>query len=101
METEDSRSDNLRNPAVKRERARWERIAATVLTATRKNMDISQQELAARTGWTRNMIANLESGRRSLRLSDFIVICQALGEDPDVVWLRILRWGGQVGRSPA
>ena len=54
-----------------KERRRWERVTAIVLTGTRRDQDVSQQELAARLGWTRNMVANLESGRRSVRLSDY------------------------------
>jgi transcriptional regulator with XRE-family HTH domain len=100
MKEEGSRSDNLRNPIVEREQARWQQTTAIVIAATRKTKAVSQQELADRTGWTRNMIANFESGRRSLRLIDLFIICRALGEDPDVVWLRILRWEGQSRRSP-
>jgi transcriptional regulator with XRE-family HTH domain len=75
------------------ERARWERVTAIVLTGTRHEQDVSQQELANRLGWTRNMIANIESGRRSLRMSDFLLIARALNISPEILLQRILRWG--------
>jgi transcriptional regulator with XRE-family HTH domain len=79
--------------SLEKERLRWERVTAIVLTGTRRDLDVSQQELASRLGWTRNMIANLESGRRSLRLSDLFLIARALSISPDTLMLRIMRWG--------
>lgn len=87
MQSEDKSS------ALQRERARWERVAAIVLTGTRRDLDVSQRELAARLGWTRNMVANLESGRRSLQLSDFLLVARALNISPETLLQRILRWG--------
>ena len=74
-------------------RARWERTAAIVLTGTRRQLNVSQQELADRLGWTRNMVANLESGRRAMRLSDLLLIAEALGTSAEVLMQRILTWG--------
>jgi transcriptional regulator with XRE-family HTH domain len=44
-------------------------------------------------GWSRNVIANLETGRRSLTLSDFLLIASALNISPEILLQRILRWG--------
>jgi|SRR5581483_7313883 len=82
-----------KSSALQSERARWERVASIVLTGTRRDLDVSQRELAARLGWTRNMVANLESGRRSLQLSDFLLIARALNISPEILLQRILRWG--------
>lgn len=82
-----------KSSVLQRERARWERVAAIVLTGTRRDLDVSQRELAARLGWTRNMVANLESGRRSLQLSDFLLVARALNISPEILLQRILRWG--------
>jgi transcriptional regulator with XRE-family HTH domain len=76
-------------------RERWERVTSIILAGTRRDLDVSQQELATRLGWTRNMIANLESGRRSLRLSDFLLIASALKINPEALLQRILRWGSE------
>jgi transcriptional regulator with XRE-family HTH domain len=78
---------------LQKERARWERVAAIVLTGTRRDLDVSQRELASRLGWTRNMVANLESGRRSLHVTDLIFIGRALNVGPEILLQRILRWG--------
>lgn len=74
-------------------RARWERTAAIVLTGTRRQLNVSQQELADRLGWTRNMVANLESGRRAMRLSDLFLIAEALDTSAELLMQRILSWG--------
>lgn len=79
--------------ALQKQRARWERVASVVLTATRNDLDVSQRELAVRLGWSRNVIANLETGRRSLTLSDFLLIASALNISPEILLQRILRWG--------
>ena len=68
-------------------------MATIVLVATRTDLDVSQRDLAARLGWTRNMIANLETGRRRVGLSDFIRIATALNIPPETLLQRILRWG--------
>jgi transcriptional regulator with XRE-family HTH domain len=82
-----------KSSTLQNERARWERVAAIVLTGTRRDMDVSQRELADRLGWTRNMVANIECGRRSLQLSDFLLIARALNISPEILLQRILRWG--------
>jgi hypothetical protein len=73
-------------------RARLERVIAIVLAGTRNDLDVSQRELAARLGWSRNVIANLETGRRGLSFSDFLLIASALNINAEIVLRRILRW---------
>ena len=89
--------------SLKKERERWERAAAIVLIGTRRDLDVSQRELAERLGWTRNMVANLESGRRSLHVTDLIFIGRALNIGPEILFQRIIRWGpsqrGEARRS--
>ncbi len=79
--------------ALQKQRARWERIAAIVLTATRNDLDVSQRELALRLGWSRNVIANLETGRRTLTLSDFLLIAGALNINPRFCCSGSYAWG--------
>jgi DNA-binding transcriptional regulator YiaG len=80
-------------PDIDQARLRWERTAAIVLTGTRRQLNVSQQELADRLGWTRNMVANLESGRRAMRLSDLFLIATALGTSAELLMQRIVTWG--------
>jgi len=86
MQLEDRASAN------QKERARWDRVAAIILTSTRRDLELSQRELASRLGWTRNMVANLESGRRTVHLSDFLLIATALQISPETLLQRILHW---------
>lgn len=46
------------------DRERLERAVRIVLKASRQDRDLSQKELAQKMGWSRNQVANLESGRR-------------------------------------
>ena len=79
--------------ALEKERAHWEHVAGIVLAGTRRDLDVSQRELAHRLGWSRNMIANIETGRRSMNLGEFIIVARALNVGPEILFQRILRWG--------
>ena len=74
------------------DRERLESRLCVVLKASREDLDISQRELATRMGWTRNVIANLETGRREIGMSDFLLISKALGIPPERILHRILHW---------
>ena len=74
------------------ERARLERAIRAVLGASREDSDVSQRQLAGKLGWSRNVIANLETGRRVLGLADFLLIAGALHIEPERLLHRILRW---------
>lgn len=74
------------------ERARWDRVAALVIGTLRRDLDVTQKELAERLGWTRDGVANAERGRRHLRISDLIMIAQALRMDPEALTRKIVRW---------
>jgi DNA-binding XRE family transcriptional regulator len=74
------------------ERARLERAIRAVLGASREDLDVSQRQLAVKLGWTRNVVANLETGRRVLGLADFVLIARELHMEPERLLHRILRW---------
>lgn len=63
-----------------------------ILRATREDLDISQEKLGEILGWTRNVVANLESGRRTLTFADFVVIARAFNIEPEKMLRRILLW---------
>ena len=56
------------------DRERLSRVVRTVISASRQDLDVSQEELAARLGWSRNQVAN------------------ALNIDPVAMLQRVLRW---------
>ena len=68
------------------------RRVSNTLRASRIDADVSQEKLAALLGWTRNMIANIESGRRATRLDDFVIIARALNIEPERLLRRVLQW---------
>jgi transcriptional regulator with XRE-family HTH domain len=63
-----------------------------VLKASREDSDRSQQELATSLGWSRNMIANLETGRRVIGFVDFVILAKALHVEPERLLRRVLQW---------
>ena len=63
-----------------------------ILKATREDLDLSQEKLAGILGWTRNMVANLESGRRRLTFADFVLVSRAFKIEPEKMLRRILDW---------
>jgi DNA-binding XRE family transcriptional regulator len=74
------------------ERRRWNNAAAVVLAAARSDSDKRQKELAKLVGLSPHVIANIETGRRRIELSDLIMICRALKLDPVKVLNMVLRW---------
>ena len=74
------------------ERRRWNDVAAVVLAAMRNDSDTRQKELAKLVGLGRHVVANIETGRRRIELSDLIMIRRALKLDPPKVLNMILRW---------
>lgn len=78
---------------IKAERDRWQRAARTIIAATRRDLDLTQEQLAERIGWTRDRVAKLESGKSDVKLPDFCVIAQrGFRMKPDDLFLRVVRW---------
>lgn len=63
-----------------------------VLKASREDSDRSQQDLATSLGWSRNMIANMETGRRAIGFVDFVMVARALRVEPERLLRRIFHW---------
>jgi transcriptional regulator with XRE-family HTH domain len=70
----------------------WGRRATIVLRASRQEIGLSQQAVAEKCGWTRNMVANIESGRARVRFQDFMAIAAAIEIDPQDLLRRIVEW---------
>jgi DNA-binding XRE family transcriptional regulator len=81
-----------KNPEAQRER--WNRAAAAVLSAARRDHEPprSQEELAEHLGVTRNVIANIESARKEIGISELILIAHDLRIDPMALLKLILGW---------
>jgi DNA-binding XRE family transcriptional regulator len=76
------------------QRERWNRAAAAVLSAARRDHEParSQEELAAHVGVTRNVIANIESARKEIGIAELILIAHDLRIDPVALLKLILGW---------
>lgn len=51
---------------------------ADAIRAERQRRELTQDDLAARLGWTRGVISHIETGRRPLALHEVPLICAAL-----------------------
>lgn len=79
--------------AIKAAQERWQRAAQTVIAATRRDLDMTQEQLAARIGWTRDRVAKLESGKTAPKFADVCVIARyGFNMPPEQLLQRILRW---------
>lgn len=75
-----------------REREKLQRAIVAVIKASREDADLSRQELAGRLGLTYSQIVNMENGRRSVGLIDFVMLAKAIGVDPVALFERVARW---------
>jgi len=64
----------------------------TVITASRREANLTQEQLAARLGWHRSTIAKIEAGERRLDVAEFITIATALKIEPAALFSRVLSW---------
>lgn len=74
------------------QREHWDRAVVATVSSSRKDMDLTQEELASRMGWSREVLSNIEQGRRAVTVSDLILIARALNIDPETLFRRVLRW---------
>jgi transcriptional regulator with XRE-family HTH domain len=64
--------------------ARSERVILA-LQAAREKQGVSQRSLSAKLGKDPTMVGKIERGDRALSLSDFFLMCSALGLSPSEV----------------
>jgi ribosome-binding protein aMBF1 (putative translation factor) len=74
------------------ERKRLHECLRVVVKASREDADVGQKELARRLEVTRNVIANLETGRRVMTAADFVMIARALHINAETLLRRVLQW---------
>lgn len=74
------------------QRARLDRAIVAVWAASRRDSNLTQQQLSEKLGWTRNMVASVESGRREVTATELIMFAAVVGVDPRTLLERILRW---------
>ncbi len=77
---------------IERLRDHLDRAVIATVSSTRKDVDVTQAELAERMAWSREIVSNIEQGRREVSVSDLILIAKVLEVDPETLLRRILRW---------
>ena len=60
----------------------YEKWFGRVLRAWRKKRDLTQQELASESGLTRNLVGDLERGKRTVEREAFFALCRTLKITP-------------------
>jgi transcriptional regulator with XRE-family HTH domain len=73
-------------------RSKWHQAVVTVIAASRREANMTQEDLANRLGWHRSRIAKIESGERRIDVAEFITIAGALKVEPEQLFARVLRW---------
>ena len=73
-------------------RSKWHRAVVTVIAASRREANMTQEDLAKRLGWHRSTLAKIEAGERRIDVPEFISVATALKVEPDVLFGRVLRW---------
>lgn len=71
-------------------RERMDRAISLVLAATRRELRMSQPDLAVELGWTRNEIANVERRRRRVTAAEIVMFANVFRISPESLWRRIL-----------
>jgi transcriptional regulator with XRE-family HTH domain len=67
-----------------------QRIVGECLAAARTRSGATQRELAVRLGKPQSFVSYSESGQRRVDLLEFLVIVEALGLDPQVIFNEIV-----------
>ena len=76
-----------------------DRAVSIAIKASRIDRDLSQNQIAQSMGWSSEVISNIEKTRRNVTVSELIAIAEAMGEDPEEIFRRILQWRRRRPRS--
>jgi len=84
----------LQPSSIKPLQQRWNRAVASVVSATRRDADLTQLQLAAAMRIHRNTVARIEAGKRSMTVREFMLFAHVLKIPPAELFDRVLRWKG-------
>jgi len=71
---------------------RWNKAVAAVVSASRRDADLGQQEVADNIGMSRNTLVRIESGQRPMTVPELMAFAKALKLSPNVLVDLIVRW---------
>ncbi len=69
-----------------------DRAVGIAVKASRIDRDRKQSQIADHMGWSPEIVSNIEQGRRTVTVSELILLAEAMGENPQEVFRRILEW---------
>jgi transcriptional regulator with XRE-family HTH domain len=75
-----------------KQREKLKRAIIAVTKASREDADLDRRALAEQLGLTYSQIVNMEHGRRTVGLIDFILLAHAIGKDPAELLKRVTSW---------
>jgi transcriptional regulator with XRE-family HTH domain len=88
----DQTTKKARQRKIERLIAQWDASVQTTVQASRKDKGLNQEVASERMGWTADILSNIESGRRAITVSEFIVLAKQIGVEPEVMFRRVLKW---------
>jgi ribosome-binding protein aMBF1 (putative translation factor) len=72
--------------------SQWDHSMRVAISGTRRDKGWSQEDVADRTGWTVDIISNIETGRKAVTIPEFCWLARAMDVDPEVMFRRVLKW---------
>ena len=69
-----------------------DRAVSIAIKASRIDRDLSQNQIAESMGWSSEVISNIEKTRRNVTVSELIALAEAMGENPQEIFRRIVEW---------
>jgi transcriptional regulator with XRE-family HTH domain len=82
----------IREKKIERLIQQWRRSVRAAIQSTRKDKNLTQEEIAERMCWTQDIVSNVEAGRRDISVSEFIVLANEMGVEPETMFRRVVRW---------
>jgi transcriptional regulator with XRE-family HTH domain len=73
-------------------RSHYHRAVVTVIVATRRESNLTQEGLGKALEWHRSLIVKIKSGERRVDVPEFVALANGLNIDPTLLLARVLRW---------
>ncbi len=71
---------------------RWRKAFAGVLATSRRDADLSQEDVANEMGWHRNTVSKIEVGDRQVGVEELMELCRLYKVEPIHLLGRVMRW---------
>jgi transcriptional regulator with XRE-family HTH domain len=68
------------------------KTVSQMISGTRHQAGLTQEDLAKKLGWSRSKVVRMESGKRRIDVAEFIEVAKALDVPPELLLAKILQW---------